>query len=69
MARRARKPLLPQLLWGPQKRTYSRSGQIAVMRVPARSMIPQQIAVDFALVAAGVILGLTLPVLISGGIA
>lgn len=41
MARRARKPLLPQLLWGPQKRNYRRMNQVTVVRVPAAGTSPR----------------------------
>lgn len=35
MTRRARKSLLPQLLWGPQKPSYRRTNQVTVVRVPS----------------------------------
>lgn len=69
MARRARKLLLLQLIWGPQKRSYRRTSQVTVVRIQAHSITMQQTVEDFALVAAGVALGAILPLLITGGIA
>lgn len=58
MARRARKPLLPSLIFGPQKRTYRRAGRVAVRRVPDQTVVvPSGLVEDF-LLAAGVCLGL-----------
>lgn len=59
MARRARKPLLPILLWGPRKRTYSHRGQVTVRRIPAQAMQAPRLMEDFIL-ATGVSLGLVL---------
>ncbi len=67
MARRARRPLLPQLIWGPQKRIYRRSGQVTVMRVPAHSTLSRQLVEDFCL-AAGVSFGLVVYVIIGNAL-
>lgn len=58
MARRARKPLLPQLIWGRPKRTYKQGGQVSVRRVPIQTItVAPRLAEDFFL-AAGIRLGL-----------
>lgn len=55
MARRTRKsPLLPRLLWGPQKRMPTQYGRVSVVRVPVQAI---SVAEDL-LLAAGVFLGL-----------
>ena len=67
MARRAKKPLLPQLLWGPQKRSYKRTNQVTVVRVAESAAIQQVTRNDliFAVAAtvvmfAGIAIGATL---------
>lgn len=60
MTRRARKsPLLPRLIRGSQKRTYRRSGRVAVQRVAAQPIAAPRLVEDFFL-ATGVCLGLML---------
>lgn len=60
MVRRARKPLLPQLLWGPQKRTYRRTGQVIVMRIPAQSGVVARRPVEDFMLATGLFLIISL---------
>lgn len=60
MVRRARKPLLPQLIWGPQKTTNRRTRQVTVVRVSALANTTQRLCENAFLVAAGACLGLTL---------
>lgn len=60
MVRRARKPLLPQLIWGPQKTMNRRTRQVTVVRVSAQPSATQCLFEDAFLVAAGACLGLAL---------
>lgn len=58
MSRRARKPLLPQLIWGPQKRIRRSAPRVTVVRSSAPSVSFQRTVEDATLVAAGFGIGL-----------
>lgn len=66
MARRSRQPLLAQLIWGPQKRPFHRSGQVAVMRVSERQPVPYRTLENLLFVALGIILGMSLHMALEG---
>lgn len=57
MARRTRKPLLPQLIWGPPARTRRQASTVAVRRVYAQPPESRRLLEDF-LVAAVISVGL-----------
>lgn len=63
MRRRARNPLLPQLLWGPQKRKHRGITNVAVLRVPAQPAIYGRTIEDL-LLAAGLTCGICLYLLL-----
>lgn len=65
MARRARKPLLPQLLWGPQKRSYRRTNQVTVVRVPSVGASPRLMEDIIVSAVLGIMLTITTVLLIA----
>lgn len=62
MTRRAKKPSLPQLLWGPQKRSYRRANQVTIVRVPAQAAVQTRFSEDLVLAS---VLGVTITAIIA----
>ena len=65
MARRTRKPLLPILIFGSQKRTYHHGGQVSVHRVYSQTTSASRTVEDLIL-ATCICLGMALYLVTNG---
>lgn len=62
MARRARKPLLPQIIWGPKNQNYRHDARVVVVRIPSQLSVQAKLREDAVLAS---VLGVMLTAIVA----